>query len=118
MPRTLPKLQGFPPTWETCNESTSCPSIKWGDSNGRSSNSTIPLKMFSLRVAKRSNAPALSFAQLGSRRIDQSPHGAPTEISTSQERNASPSGVPDHRIDRGPFVEAVLPSLAEFFGKE
>src|SRR5580704_15832802 len=77
MLRTLPRLQGFPPTWETCNESTSCRSIKWDGSNGRSLNSTTALKMFNLPVPKRSNMPAHSFVQLDLRLIDQRPQGNP-----------------------------------------
>ena len=64
MLRTLPRLQGFPPTSETCNESTYCPSIKWAGSNGRSSNLTTPLKKSRLRVPRQSKLPARSFVRL------------------------------------------------------
>ena len=48
-PENVARLRSLRLIWETCNESMSCPSIRWDDSNGRNSNSTIRSTMFSRR---------------------------------------------------------------------
>ena len=62
-PENVAKIARFAADLESYNESTFCPSTKWGDSNGRNLNSTTRLTMFSRRPEKLSHGSARSFAR-------------------------------------------------------